>query len=128
MAKTCVIKINKVNGLRPVFDVYIGRYVQYQEFEKSKWANPYVRSQRDGARCIELYERYIRSLIKAQPEIYDLNELKGKKLGCWCVTTNKIFPIVCHGQVLMILIKEMERKNGKKEKSKRESFQLHRAI
>ena len=33
-----------------------------------------------------------------------LREIKGKRLGCWCIETDQISPIVCHGQVLLYLM------------------------
>lgn len=101
--KTSVVDIHKKNGERPEFDIYIGRKVRYTEFTKdSKWCNPRL--------TLEEYELYIRDCIDKFPEYYDLNELKGKRLGCWCITTSeipdKIEDMVCHGQVLMKLIRE----------------------
>lgn len=90
-----VVDIHKKKGVRPDFDVYIGRAVLWTEFTRNtKWANLfYLR--------LDLYEEYIRSHLWD-----DLGELEGKKLGCWCLTTADIEPIVCHGQLLMKLLKE----------------------
>ena len=103
-----VVDIHKKNRIRPEYDVYIGRSLPYLfdkegMFQKSsKWANPYNKSW-----SLSHYEEYIRIAIKSNPERYDLNELKNKKLGCWCITTDKLTPLKCHGQILMKLIKEM---------------------
>ena len=73
-------------------DIYIGR--------GSKWGNPF-KIGKDGNRkeVIDKYEEYIRK----RPELLkDLNELKNKKLGCYC------FPLLCHGEVLIKLIEEKE--------------------
>ena len=73
-------------------DIYIGR--------GSKWGNPF-KIGKDGNRkeVIDKYEEYIRK----RPELLkDLNELKNKKLGCYC------FPLPCHGEVLIKLIEEKE--------------------
>ena len=70
------------------YDVYIGR--------PSKWGNPY-RIGVDGTRdeVIAQYEEW----IKSKPELMAaLNELKDKRLGCWCA------PWPCHGDVLVKLI------------------------
>ena len=68
----------------------------------SKWANPFkVDKNNDRRAALENYEAYIRSnthLIK------ELNELKGKVLGCWC------YPEKCHGDILIKLIKEFDLK------------------
>jgi len=49
--------------------------------------------------------------IKNDPKYYNLDELEGKILGCWCITTNKLEPLKCHGQILMKLLRE--KKNEK---------------
>jgi hypothetical protein len=72
------------------YDVYIGR--------PSKWGNPFKEG-KDGTReeVIDKYERY----IHGRPDLlFDLKELKGKVLGCWCK------PKACHGDVLVRLIEE----------------------
>ena len=71
-------------------DVYIGR--------PSKWGNPFEIG-KDGTRqqVIKKYEEWIRQ----QPDLLNqLDELKGKTLGCWCK------PLPCHGDVLVKLINE----------------------
>ena len=82
-------------------DVYIGR--------PSKWANPYTHKDLDRTlakfqvssrkEAIEGYENHLNEsgLIK------DIDELRGKILGCWCCNkpadgSEKNF--LCHGQVL----------------------------
>ena len=99
---SCVIDIHKIKGIRPDFDVYIGRDIRFhKEFTiPSKWCNPRL--------TLEEYELYIRHCIKEDPDFYDLNELKGKRLGCWCITTDKLIPLKCHGQILMKLVREMD--------------------
>ncbi|HMQ05444.1 MAG TPA: DUF4326 domain-containing protein [Pyrinomonadaceae bacterium] len=75
------------------YDVYIGR--------PSKWGNPFthlsdrktradyiVRSREEAVRC---YEEYLFS----SGLIADIEELRGKILGCWCS------PKACHGDVLV---------------------------
>lgn len=79
-----------VHCKRDKFDVYIGR--------GSKWGNPYIIG-RDGTReeVIVKYRNYI--IMRRKDLLNDLEELKGKRLGCWCA------PKVCHGDVLVALIK-----------------------
>lgn len=97
--KTRIVDIHKKKGKRPEYDIYIGRDVKRTELILSKWHNPRL--------TLEEYELYIRHKIEEMPEYYNLNELKGKKLGCWCgITTDKLEPLVCHGQILLKLIKE----------------------
>lgn len=68
--------------------VYIGR--------PSKWGNIFKIGP-DGDRK-EVIDKY-REWIVTQPQLMaDLHELKGKKLGCWCV------PDMCHGHVLAELV------------------------
>ena len=82
-----------VNRRREPFDVYIGR--------PSKWGNmfserPYPAMDprflvRTRAEAIERYAAW----IQTQPQLLaDLHELRGKRLGCWCV------PFRCHGEIL----------------------------
>lgn len=109
LKKTSVVDIHKKKGIRPKFDVYIGRRITRQnkatedlkEYWKkgSKWQNPY-----DNA---EKYEPYIRKKIKDNPNYYNIKELIGKKLGDWCINTDRIEPLVCHGQVLLKIIREV---------------------
>jgi len=101
--KTTVVNIHKIRGITPEFDVYIGREIRDHRtgevrYEASPWANPHL--------SLPEYEIYINRKIREDPVIYDLRELAGKRLGCWCINTNKILPLVCHGQVLLKLIRE----------------------
>ena len=94
-----VIDIHKKKGVRPKFDIYIGREVSGLNWTyDSKWGNYYYG-------YLSFYEAHIRDVLWN-----DLEELRGKKLGCFCVTTRFIEPIVCHGQILMKLLKEKKRK------------------
>lgn len=94
--KTYIVHFKKYN-----YDLYIGR--------PSKWANPYTHKDLDKTQAkfkvdsrkeaIEGYDRYINEsgLIK------EIEELRGKVLGCWCCNnpsdgSEKNF--LCHGQVL----------------------------
>ena len=73
-----------VHCKRSKYDVYIGR--------PSKWGNPFNIG-KDGTRE-EVILKYLRWL-KDQPKlIAELDELKGKVLGCWCA------PNACHGDAL----------------------------
>lgn len=82
-----------VNKDQADFDVYIGR--------PGKWGNPFIIG-KDGTReqVIAKYEEW----IKKQPQLLaSLDELRGKRLGCFCK------PLACHGDVLARLIKEKVR-------------------
>ena len=94
-----VINIKMVNGVRPKYDIYIGRSLNYPKatFKRSKWANPFT-LKNHGKEAIYLYEQYVR---KTPSLMKDLPELKDKVLGCWCK------PNQCHGDVLIKLEREI---------------------
>lgn len=95
-----VVDIHKKNGMHPKFDIYIGRRIQYHPvfLKDSKWAN--------RSRSLQTYEAHVRRDLWN-----DLDELEGKVLGCWCITTNNITPLRCHGQILMLLLQEKQAVN-----------------
>lgn len=78
-----------VHCKRDAYDVYIGR--------PSKWGNPFSIG-KDGTRA-EVIQKY-REWIATQPLMNELDELRGKKLGCWCK------PSACHGDVLVELLNQ----------------------
>lgn len=64
----------------------------------AKWGNPF-KIGTDGTRS-EVIEKY-RNWLMTQPHlIADLEELRGKRLGCWC------HPKPCHGDVLVELLQQ----------------------
>ena len=66
----------------------------------AKWGNPFQIGV-DGTRS-EVIEKF-RQWIITQPQLMnDLEELRGKRLGCWC------YPKPCHGDVLLDLLKEKD--------------------
>jgi len=93
MQHPILVDVHKKNGKRPKFDIYIGRAVTGTEFtEDSKWCN----------RCKNLKEYELH--IKNSPELLNsLGELTGMIIGCWCIKTHKIYPLICHGQILIKL-------------------------
>jgi hypothetical protein len=107
--KTSIVDLHKINGIRPSFDVYIGRANKHTEFNlDSKWHNPFTICNTLAEKILENYENYIREKIEQNPIKYNLKELVGKKLGCWCLNTDNFNePLRCHGQILLKLIKEM---------------------
>ena len=86
---TEVVNMNRVSADSET--VYIGR--------PSKWGNPY-KSGVDGTRneVIKMYEVYIRN---NQSLLNDIEELRGKKLACWCAPHKK-----CHGDILVKILNE----------------------
>ena len=87
-------------------NIYIGRgrivFIDGKKFPKqsSKWANPFKISHCTREASLIAYEDYILKKIQEDPTKYNLNELKGKTLGCWC------YPKPCHGDILLHLCKE----------------------
>jgi hypothetical protein len=80
-----------VNRYKESFDIDVGR--------GSRWGNPYSHEAKSRAQyivssreeAIELYSFW----ILGQPELIgDLDKLKGKRLGCFCL------PKSCHATVL----------------------------
>lgn len=55
----------------------------------------------------EVIEKYRASISENQFLLNKLKELKGKKLGCWCV------PKMCHGHVLAELADKIDFRTGK---------------
>jgi len=82
--------------------LYIGRNMDFyvKGTKASKWKNPYSVKKYGLEKCLELYEKHVR-----ESELYNqLEELKGKILGCWCK------PDACHGDILIKLLKEKNKK------------------
>lgn len=84
-------------------NVYIGRkaivFIDGERYPKkdSPFANPY-KIGKDGTReeIIKKYEIYIKDkILKGE---LDLEQLRGKTLGCWCK------PETCHGEILLKLL------------------------
>jgi hypothetical protein len=123
MSETNVVNV-KIKYIRPKYNdlkewvnnennIYIGRagivFIKNGEnkerFPKlnSKWANPYKIDKKkdvelERTRVIKDYKKYILNKIENEPEIYNIEELKGKNLGCWCK------PESCHGDVLLEIL------------------------
>lgn len=77
--------------------LYIGRDMSFYVpgATASKWSNPFPLKKHGRDKCLELYKEYIKNdpmLLK------DLEELRGKELGCWC------YPEKCHGDILVELL------------------------
>ena len=50
-----------------------------------------------------LFKEHITSLIEGDPETYNLEELRGKNLGCWCHPPYKKYNI--HYYMIIIFLK-----------------------
>jgi hypothetical protein len=95
------------------YDIYIGGRLQRGpwDLEASKWQNPY-RVDKDAFTLEEslvLYEQH----IYESNLIAEIEELNGKRLGCFCdpIEDKKIY---CHGQVLIKLL-ESSRQSATRE-------------
>ncbi len=96
MPDTRVVHVNDQNG----YDVYIGRASPRKELKASVWANPF-KIGRDGTRD-EVIDQY-RAYLQTRPDLLGrLEELRGKRLACWCA------PEPCHGNVLAELAENLE--------------------
>lgn len=82
-------------------DVYIGR--------PSKWENPYTHKDLDKTKAkyqVSTRQESINGYVHYLNEsglIKDLEELRGKVLGCWCCKSpsdGSEKTLVCHGQVI----------------------------
>ena len=113
----------KVSNIRPKYNdlsewcfdsnnVYIARRGvvlinkrRYPEIN-SIWANPFkINKESDRDTVIKQYEFYIRNKLNSgEISIDELLKLKDKNLGCWC------YPEPCHGDILIKLIKEYDRR------------------
>jgi hypothetical protein len=68
-----------------------GRFTRIDR--RSQWGCPYkIKNEAERLGVIERYRQY----LAGKPELLaDLDELRGKVLGCWC------YPKPCHGNVLL---------------------------
>ncbi len=85
--KTRVVNVNTDS-----YDVFIGR--------PSKWGNDYPVSKHGRKKCIELYRKF---LLDNPKLLSQLEELRGKRLGCFCA------PKACHGDVLVELLERLNK-------------------
>lgn len=122
-----VVHVNK-----DPYDIYVGRS---GKGNTSKWGNPYrigdphpVTGEpiRRGE-AIGLFKEYVargegRRLLK------DLGEIDGKTLGCFCAPKGGVGahgPLVCHGQILLMLVAWRRGVIAKKREEKQESQKEH---
>jgi len=85
-----------VHCMEQPFDVYIGR--KHPRFPAgSKWQNPF-KIGKDGTRE-QVLEKFRLWLPKQKHLIANLEELRGKTLGCWCKSASD--PKPCHGDIYL---------------------------
>lgn len=78
--------------------IYIGRRNVYVKGTyQSKWHNPFSVKKYGREGCMAKYKEYI---MKDKKLLGQIEELRGKILGCWCK------PEKCHGDVLLELLNE----------------------
>lgn len=86
---TTVVNIHK----RQEYDVYIGRAGHGHD---GYFGNPIPLDGITREQCIEQYRIYFYNRIEKDPEFKRrILELKGKRLGCFCM------PHLCHGMVIV---------------------------
>lgn len=106
-------RVVSVRGLEP-FDIYIGRTMGADpRLRNVGWGNPFKVETHGLAESLRLYEAWVRN----KPELMKrLPELRGKVLGCWCAPpgglTTHTGRLICHGQVLMRLLAELDADGG----------------
>lgn len=83
--------------------IYIGRdmTLRIPGAVESIWANPYsIKKYKTAENACRKYRKYLVKRLMMEPELLkQLEKLKGKTLGCWCMGEHK-----CHGEVLVELI------------------------
>jgi len=92
-----VVNITGGKKLHQDYDVYIGRHNTYRRLPPSPFSNPFVVGRHgDRDQVLQKYRTYIYNRLLAEPELRrQLEELRGKRLGCWC------HPKPCHGDILI---------------------------
>ena len=95
----------KCTPRKPNWTLYIGR--EWAGIPASKWQNPFKVSIYGSARCLELYEQYVRD---HEDLMAALHEIDDQVLGCWCHWVPASWSpgemLRCHGDVLIKLRKE----------------------
>ncbi|UCG52923.1 MAG: DUF4326 domain-containing protein [Candidatus Latescibacterota bacterium] len=80
----------------PPETVYVGR--------PTRWGNPFlVGDVFTRMQAVAAYRSYIETMIESKPEIYDLGQLRGKNLACWCPLNQP-----CHADVLLELARQFQ--------------------
>uniref|UniRef100_A0A6C0BCS7 DUF4326 domain-containing protein n=1 Tax=viral metagenome TaxID=1070528 RepID=A0A6C0BCS7_9ZZZZ len=101
----CSDPSNEYVGRKGILIIEGKRYPE----QNSIWANPYkVGKDGDLNNVLNKYYSHLCKELTEKPYLYEeLKKLKGKRLGCWCVSkpyTTDLNPTVCHAQILMVFI------------------------
>ena len=101
-----------VHVMRDKYDVDVSR--------SGPFGNPY--SHKLGTRALymvasreEAVQKYREYILNNKKLMQLLPKLKDKVLGCWCAGPNGLTlndPIICHGQVLLQLLEELDEKSN----------------
>lgn len=92
---------------------YIGRNMNFyvKGATGSKWANPFAVKRYGLAKCLDLYRAWVTTGVnpisnkkRGRPLIDEIDELRGRQLGCWCAPADP-----CHGKLLVELLQEQDR-------------------
>lgn len=101
---------HKLHGMTPAFDLYMGREIRDYttgeiRYTASKWAN-------EDKDDLIVFEQKARAKVARDPQKYNLRELIGKRLACWCMNLPVVVPVQfplplkCHVQVWLKLLWE----------------------
>jgi hypothetical protein len=108
MSKTTVVHVRDVDLADPGV-VYIGRAMPRFRIKGSRWGNPFRAGPKVCMRTVltdyadyilELLEPDALQVTKGEPCVLNLDELRGKRLACWCKGKKDAR---CHGDILAAL-------------------------
>ncbi len=96
-------KCRRVHHKKEPYDVFIGR--------PSKWGSPFSHKEKSTAKYRtksrkESILKHKEWLLNGEGRylLKDINELKGKTLGCWCEAGKS-----CHGDILVKLVNNLDK-------------------
>ena len=96
--------IKVVNLYKESYDLYIGKQNIKLNLPASKWGNPFGVKKFGREKAIQLFREYI-TTGNGKHLLNNLNELRGKTLGCYCK------PQFCHGDILKQLAENKPEQN-----------------
>lgn len=112
--KVSNLRKNKYNNLREWIEnknnIYVGRYGRIFidgnifHYKQSKWHNPF-KVNKDKSNITEVLLKYLNHLFKSKL-IFEIEELRGKMLGCFCDHQYKNNKINCHAQLLADILEK----------------------
>jgi hypothetical protein len=99
--ETTLVNVKYTND----FDVLIAR--------PSKWGNPWSHKKYAFAKHVKNREialqKYKEYLLQNKELMDDIESLRGKKLGCYCINSSEVKvgdPYVCHGQIIIEILNQ----------------------